>query len=592
MKSTVEAKDEGRRMKDEARHSSFDVLAVRRDFPILSTTMNGKPLVYLDNGATTQKPRRVIDRIVRYYETENSNIHRGVYSLSQRATEAHDAARVKVARFINAPDVKEVLFVRGTTEGINLVASSWARPFLKAGDEIVVTAMEHHSDIVPWQFICEAKGARLRVIPIDDNGELRMDEFARILAGGRVKLVAVTHLSNALGTINDVKKITEMSHAAGAKVLVDGAQWVAHYPTDVQAIGCDFYTFSGHKLYGPTGIGVLWGRREILEAMPPFHGGGDMIETVTWEKTTYAPLPNKFEAGTPDICGAIGLGAAIDYVESIGFDAMIPYEHDLLEYATQQMQQVGGLRIVGTAKKKGSVLSFVIDNPPIAALDIGTKLDAEGIAVRTGHHCGMPLMQRLGIPATTRATLAMYNTREDIDALVTALKKIVASKPAPAAALAHASELTFPAAAGASPQAVADELAEVFEFLDDKSAKNEQVLDYAKSLPHTFEQLKHLTQRVPGCMSQVYIIGRKSAGTDDRFEFVADADAEIVRGEIAILQKLYSGQRAKDVLSFDIEAFFNRIGLEHFLTAQRRNGLASMIKRIRSDSSAIIGLKL
>jgi cysteine desulfurase/selenocysteine lyase len=513
-----------------------------------------------------------------------------VYELSQRATEAYDAVRKKVARFINAREDCEIVFVRGTTEGINLVASSWARPFLNAGDEIVVSAMEHHSDIVPWQFVAEAKGARLRVIPINDAGELRMDEYEKILASGKVKLVAVTHLSNALGTINDVKAITRLAHSAGAKVIIDGAQWVAHYPTDVQDIGCDFYTFSGHKLYGPTGIGVLYGRRELLEAMPPFHGGGDMIESVTWEKTTYAPLPNKFEAGTPDIAGVVGLGAAINYVTSIGFDVLMPYEHDLLEYATQQIGAVPGLRIIGTAAQKGSVISFVMEDPPIAPLDLGLMLDAEGIAVRTGHHCGMPLMKRLGIAATTRVSLAMYNTRQEIDALVAALRKIIARqvRRAPSApASATAIDIEFPSPSGPSPQAVADEIAEVFEFLEDRNSKNEQIIDYGQQLPNYFEQLKTLTQRLAGCMAQVYMIARPTPGQPDRFEFVADADADIVRGEIAILEKIYSGQHARDVVNFDIEGFFTRIGLEHFLTAQRRTGLASMVKRIREAATAM-----
>jgi cysteine desulfurase/selenocysteine lyase len=406
-----------------------------------------------------------------------------------------------------------------------------------------------------------------------------------------VKLVAVTHLSNALGTINDVKRVTKMAHESGATVLIDGAQWVAHFPTDVQDIGCDFYAFSGHKLYGPTGIGVLWGRRELLEAMPPFHGGGDMIETVTWEKTTYAPLPNKFEAGTPDIAGVIGLGAAIDYVNSIGFASLTPYEHELLEYATRRLQELSGLRIIGTAAIKGGVISFVIDDPPLSALDVGMKLDAEGIAVRTGHHCGMPLMQRMGVPATVRASLAMYNTHQEIDALVAALRKIIDAARRQAGAgetrQSAATEIVFPPAAGPSPQAVADEIAQVFELLPDRNAKTEQVLDYGKQLPHYFDILKNLTQRIPGCMSQVYMISRRVPGTDDRFEFVADADADIVRGEIAILQKIYCGQRARDVVEFDIERFFNRIGLEHFLTAQRRTGLASMVRRIRADAAAI-----
>jgi cysteine desulfurase/selenocysteine lyase len=386
-----------------------------------------------------------------------------------------------------------------------------------------------------------------------------------------------------------------MAHEAGAKVLIDGAQWVAHFPTDVQDIDCDFYAFSGHKLYGPTGIGVLYGKRDLLEAMPPFHGGGDMIETVTWEKTTYAPLPNKFEAGTPDIAGVVGLGAAIDYLTSIGFEVLVPYEHELLEYATREIGKLPGLRIIGTAKSKGSVLSFVMEDPPVAPLDLGMMLDAEGIAVRTGHHCGMPLMKRLGISATTRASFAMYNTREEVDALVSALRKIISKqtsrerKSAAARPASAGPELVFPEASGPSPQAVADELADVFAFLDDRNAKNEQVLDYGRGLPKYFDVLKTLTQRIPGCMSQVYVIARRVPGSDDerRFEFIADADADIVRGEIAILQKLYSGQRARDVLDFDIEGFFNRIGLEHFLTAQRRTGLASMVKRIRADAAAI-----
>lgn len=567
--------------------ASLDLPAIRAQFPILSTTVHGKPLVYLDNGATTQKPRAVIDRIVRYYETENANIHRGVYALSQTATEAYEQARQKVAQFLHARDAREIIFVRGVTEGINLVAASYARQVVGGGDVIVVSAMEHHSDIVPWQFVVESKGAALRVIPMDDSGALRLDEFEKILRAGRVKLVAVTHLSNAMGTINDVRRITRMAHAAGAKVLVDGAQWVAHYPTDVQEIDCDFYVFSGHKLYGPTGIGVLYGRQELLESMPPFHGGGDMIETVTFEKSTYAPLPNKFEAGTPDIAGVIGLGAAIDFVTSIGFDALISHEHRLLEHTTKKLSEVPGLRIIGTAQPKGSVISFVMENPSISPLDLGMALDAEGIAVRTGHHCGMPLMQRLGIAATTRASFAMYNTIEEVDALAAALHKIVAVRRADKPSSAG-QELIFPQAAGASPGAIADELAEIFDILGDTATKNQQVLDYARDLPGYFDILQKLTPRIPGCMSQVYMLCRRVPETRDRFEFIADADAHIVRGEIVILQKLYSGQRARDVLDFDIESFFHRIGLEHFLTAQRRTGLASMVRRIRADAEAIL----
>ncbi|HZK80732.1 MAG TPA: cysteine desulfurase, partial [Humisphaera sp.] len=338
---------------------SFNLQKIRADFPILHTTAHGKPLVYLDNAATTQKPRTVIDRLVRYYETENANIHRGVYELSQKATNAYEEARHTVAKFINAADDKEILFTRGTTEAINLVANSFGRAFIKAGDEIIVSAIEHHSNIVPWQIVADAVGAKLRVIPMNDDGELLLDEYAKLLSP-RAKLVAVNHVSNALGTINDVDRIVNLAHAVGAKVLIDGAQWVAHHPTDVQQIGCDFYCFSGHKLYGPTGIGALWGRRELLEQMPPWQGGGDMIESVTFEKTKYAGLPNKFEAGTPDISGAVGLAAAIDYVLSIGFANFVPHEEQLLKHATEKLAAIPGLRIVGSARNKAGVISFVI----------------------------------------------------------------------------------------------------------------------------------------------------------------------------------------------------------------------------------------
>ncbi len=588
MKSTVEsARAEGRGQRAEARIAPFDVLKVRRDFPILQD----KKLVYLDNAATSQKPRAVIDALQRYYESQNANIHRGVYQLSQTATHQYEQARKKVARFINAYNDTEIIFTRGATEAVNLVAHSYGRAFLKAGDEIVISSLEHHSNIVPWQIVCEMTGAKLRVIPIDDAGELLMDEYAKML-GPKTRLVAVTHLSNALGTINDVAKITELAHAVGAKVLIDGAQWVAHHPTDVRAIGCDFYAFSGHKLYGPTGIGVLWGRRELLEKMPPYQGGGDMIESVTFEKTTYAPLPNKFEAGTPHIAGAVGLGAAIDYISSIGLEAMAQHEAELLAYATDQLSRINGLRIVGTARDKASVVSFVIEDPPISTMDVGMRLDTAGIAVRTGHHCCQPVMDRLGIGSTARASLAFYNTREDVDALVVALRKIVEAErssaaAAPAGAASVRLDLEFPAASTPSPQAAADQLASDFEFLEDRETRNQYVLDLGEKLPNYFDLLKNLSQRIPGCMSQVYLISRRAPGTADRFEFIADADAHIVRGEIAILQKLYSGQRASDVLNFDIEAFFNRIGLEQFLSSQRRNGLAGMVKRIRSDASAM-----
>jgi cysteine desulfurase / selenocysteine lyase len=576
--------------------TKFDPHKVRADFPILHTKVHGRPLVYLDNGATTQKPRQVIDAISRYYETTNANIHRGVYQLSQDATTAYEQAREKVARFINAPESPEVIFTRGTTEGINLVAACWGRTFLKAGDEVVVSNLEHHSNIVPSQIACDATGAKLRVIPINDAGELDLGEYEAMLKGHRVKFVSVVHLSNSLGTINDVKAIARLAHQHGALVLVDGAQWVAHYPTDVQDLGVDFYAFSGHKLYGPTGIGVLWGRRELLEKMPPYQGGGDMIETVTFAKTTYAQLPNKFEAGTPDIAGAVGLGAAIDYLAALDF-AFVDHEHALLEYATAELNKIPGVRIIGTAEQKGSVISFVVEEPPISVLDLGTRLDREGVAVRTGHHCCMPVMERMKVPATTRASLAMYNTREDVDALVAALRKIVAtaaSKPAvsqaaaatPAPAMA-AGGLPFAPASAASPDEAADELAETFEFLGDRDARNEYVLDLAKKLPNAFDELKVLTPRVPGCMSEVYLVGRRAPGTSDVLEFAADANADIVRGLIAVLQKLFSGQKGSAVAEFDVARFFSRIGLEQFITSQRRNGLDGMVRRIKALAKEI-----
>ncbi|MCC7264139.1 MAG: cysteine desulfurase [Candidatus Latescibacteria bacterium] len=399
----------------------MDVERLRRDFPILSQRVRNKPLVYLDNGATTQKPQSVIDALVGYYTTENANIHRGVHYLSQQATFAYERTRGRIRRFLNAADNSEIVFVRGTTEGINLVAQSFARPRLHEGDEIIVSQMEHHSNIVPWQMVCAERGARLRVIPVDDAGELILEEYEKLL-NPRTKLVAVAHASNVLGTINPVARITALAHQHGVPVLVDGAQGIPHLPADVRELGCDFYVFSGHKIFGPTGIGVLYGRRELLESMPPYQGGGSMIVKVSFEGTTYAELPNRFEAGTPHIAGAIGLEAAIDYLNEAGQERLAAYETELLGYATQALSQVKGLRVFGTARDKVGVLSFAMESAH--PHDIGTVLDSEGIAIRAGHHCAQPLMQRYGVPAMARASLAFYNTREEIDALVDALLKV------------------------------------------------------------------------------------------------------------------------------------------------------------------------
>jgi len=401
--------------------SAFDVQKVRRDFPILNQRVHGRPLVYLDNAATTQKPQVVIDAMVRSYTEDNANIHRGVHLLSERATRAYEEAREKVQRFLNAPNSREIIFVRGTTEAINLVAQTFGRANVASGDEVLVTEMEHHSNIVPWQLLCEEKGAHLKVLPITDEGELRIDLLDGLLTD-HTKIVAVVHVSNSLGTINPITAIVERAHARGIPVLVDGAQAVAHMPVDVHALGADFYALSGHKLFGPTGIGVLWGRLSLLEAMPPYQGGGDMISAVTFKKTTYNVVPNKFEAGTPNIAGSIGLGAAIDYVKSLDFNAMQAYEDELLAYGTKALTSVPGVRMIGTAARKASILSFVMED--VHPHDIGTILDQEGVAIRTGHHCTQPLMDRLGVPATARASLALYNTKEEIDALVGALAKV------------------------------------------------------------------------------------------------------------------------------------------------------------------------
>ena len=394
---------------------ALDVSKIRADFPILKQKVHGKPLVYLDNGATSQKPQIVIDALNRYYSTENSNIHRGVHFLSERATAAYEVARQKIKSFVNARSEQEIIFVRGTTEAINLVAQSYGRTFLKKGDEIIVSAMEHHSNIVPWQMLCEQIGARLRVIPINHDGELVLDEYRRLL-GEKTKLVSVTHVSNALGTIVPVKDIVRLAHERNVPVLLDGAQAVPHLKVDVQELACDFYAFSGHKLFGPTGVGVLYGRSELLDAMPPYQGGGDMISLVTFEKTHYNVLPYKFEAGTPHIAGGIGLGAAIDYLAGLDWERVAAHEHALLAYATSALSSIEGLRIIGSAREKVGVISFVFDH--VHAHDVGTILDQEGVAVRAGHHCAMPVMQRFGVPATTRASFALYNTREEIDVLV------------------------------------------------------------------------------------------------------------------------------------------------------------------------------
>src|ERR1700722_4462659 len=401
--------------------AGFDAEKARRDFPILRQKVRGKPLVYLDNAATSQKPQVVINAITRYYERDNANIHRGVHFLSEHATEEYESARVAIQHFLNAAHSSEIIFVRGATEAINLVAQTYGRTHVGSGDEVLITGLEHHSNIVPWQILCEEKGAKLRVAPINDSGELLLEEYAALL-GPKTKLVAATHVSNALGSINPIRRMIELAHDRNIPVLIDGAQAVPHMKVDVQALDCDFYAFSGHKVYGPTGIGILYGKSALLEAMPPYQGGGDMISSVTFEKTIYNKVPHKFEAGTPDMSGAVGLRAAIEYLNRLGMDNVAAYEHELLAYATEVVSAIPGVRLIGTAKQKAGVLSFVIEG--IHPHDIGTILDQEGIAIRTGHHCAQPVMARFCVDATARASFGLYNTKEEIDALVLGIQKV------------------------------------------------------------------------------------------------------------------------------------------------------------------------
>jgi cysteine desulfurase/selenocysteine lyase len=565
---------------------ALDGWRIREDFPILGTRIHGKPLVYLDNAATTQKPQTVLDRLNQFYTSENANIHRAVHLLAERATEAYDAARVKVQKFLGANCLREIIFTKGCTEAINLVAHSYGRKRVEAGDEVLVTWMEHHSNIVPWQLLCQEKGAHLRVVPINDAGELRLEELDRLLTP-RVKILAICHVSNSLGTINPVKEIIALAHRHGIPVLVDGAQSAPHLKVDVLDLDCDFYAFSGHKVYGPTGIGALYGKPEHLELMPPYQGGGDMIRSVSFEKTTWNELPYKFEAGTPNIAGAIGLGAALDYLEAVGRAAIAAHEHDLLQYATLRLGDIAGVRIVGTAAHKAAVISFVVDDPPLSALDVGTQLDLEGIAVRTGHHCCQPVMDRFHIPGTIRASFALYNTAEEVDTLATVLEKIVSSgRPRPVTVPSR-SEVVYPAAAAESPAAAAEELVEAFDLFDDWSDRYRYLIEMGTHLPALPSVFKTDANRVHGCQSTVFMQARVRPGTADVVEFLADSDADIVRGLLAVLQRVYSGQKARDVLALDVQAFFARLGLDQHLTMGRRNGLGEMVKRIRGFAASI-----
>jgi cysteine desulfurase/selenocysteine lyase len=574
---------------------AFDVRRVREEFPILAQRIHGKPLVYFDNAATAQKPRAVLDALERYYTQDNANVHRGVHLLSERATREYEEARAKVQRFLNAGEEREILFTRGTTEAVNLVAQTFGRKHVGFGDEIIISHMEHHSNIVPWQMLCQEKGAVLRVVPINDRGEFQFDEYEKLL-GPRTRLVAVVHVSNALGTINPVREVIALARRRGVPVLLDGAQAAPHLPVDVRDLDVDFYALSGHKVYGPTGIGVLYGKAAILEALPPWQGGGDMISSVTFEKTTYNTLPYKFEAGTPNIAGAVGLGAALEYLAGLGPEAVAAHEDELLEHATKRLREIPGVRLIGTAEHKTGVLSFAVEDPPIFALDLGTKLDLEGIAVRTGHHCCQPLMDRFGIPGTARASFAVYNTLDEVEAFAGALRRIVDeaashAKKTVSLAMVPRTEPAYPDAAADSPEAAAEELTDVFDFLDDWTERYQYIIELGRKIPPLPEEFKTEPNRVHGCQSTVHLSARKRPGTGDVLEFLADSDADLVRGLIALLERVYSGQKASAVLKFDVEGFFKRLGLDQHLSMGRRNGLAGMVQRIRGHAAKLAGVR-
>jgi cysteine desulfurase/selenocysteine lyase len=567
--------------------ATFDAERVRQDFPILAEQVHGRPLVYMDNAATTQKPATVIDTLDRYYRQQNANVHRGLHALSEKATTAYEEARRSIAAFLHAQDERSIIFTRGCTEAINLVASSWGRQHLKPGDQVLITHMEHHSNIVPWQIICEQTGAKLKVAPVTDRGELDLDEMLNRITE-KTKFVSVVHVSNALGTINPAKQIIDAAHAVGAKVLLDGAQAVAHMRVDVTELDCDFYTISGHKMFGPTGIGALYGKFDLLASMPPYQGGGEMIESVRFEKTDFAAPPARFEAGTPHIAGAIGFGAAARYLQSIDRAGAEAHEHELLAHGTRRLSAIEGLTLIGTAEDKAAVLSFTIDG--MHPYDLSPLLDHRGIAVRTGHHCTQPLMERFGVSATVRASLGMYNTIDEVDALADSLEEILAehrrasttTEPRVAAGdgASEGDEPPFPKPHADSPDTAAKELIDDFEFLPDWEQRYGYIIELGEKLPAMPEHLKTEENRVHGCQSTVHMIARHRPGTADAIDLLADSDSSLVRGLIAVLERLYSGQSAADIRTFDIQGLLKQLGLEQHLTMGRRNGLHSMVQRI------------
>ncbi len=576
------------------RHSGdrLDIARVRRSFPALEQLVHGKNLVYLDNAATTQKPRRVLEALTRYYETSNANVHRGVHDLGDRATARFERARARAGAFLNARQHREIVFVRGTTEAINLVAQTFGRCRVGPGDEVAVSCMEHHANIVPWQMLCNEKGASLRVIPITDAGELCVEAYEATLTE-RTKLVALAHVSNALGTVNRVKTLIEIAHRRDIPVLVDGAQAVAHLEVDVQDLDCDFYAFSGHKVYGPMGIGVLYGKIQHLEEMPPWQCGGDMVKTVSFEGTSFNEAPAKFEAGTPDVAGAVGLAVALDEIESIGRSAIAHHEACLLDHALGRLGAIRGIRLIGTPARRAGVISFVVEDQPLTAMDIGIRLNLEGVAVRTGHHCCQPLMERLGVPGTIRASVGVYTTLAEIDHLADALGAIVAtarSRPSQRESLeiADLAAAGYPPATAVSVGAAASALLEELDALEDWPERYEYLIELGRKLPAMPPELMTAAHRVRGCQSTVFLAPRARPGCTDRVEFLAESDSEIVRGLLALLQRLFSGQRAVEILGFDLGGFLARTGLESHLTTGRRNGLAEMIRRLHAFAARTI----
>ena len=553
---------------------------IRADFPTLRQEVYGHPLVYLDSAASSLKPQCVIDCLANYYTNEHSNVHRGVHYLSQRATERYEASRQRLAKFIGAPSERSIVFTRGTTEAINLVASTFGRKHIRRGDEILTTVMEHHSNLVPWQLLAQEREARLRVWDVLPDGTLDMDAFVDQM-NDRTRLITLGHVSNSLGTLNPVEQIIKEAHTRGIAVLVDGAQGLPHLPLNMEALNCDFYCASSHKAYGPTGIGFLYGRQAILEELPPWHGGGDMIEEVHRTSSTWADVPHKFEAGTPNIAGVIGMAAAIDYIDNIGIEYLRRKEKTLLQYAHSQVNTVPGLRIVGTSPEKVGVLSFLLEGKH--PYDVGYALDQTGIAVRTGHHCTMPLMEHLGIPGTVRASLGAYNTKQDIDLLVNRLKEIVVgprTHTGPTTTGAHTRTNGNPPNEE-TIQSRKTAILEDLELFDDADGRREYLIELGEDLPAMRASLKTEANRIHGCLAMVWL---HSTVRNGRIYFEADSDALITRGMIALLIRLMGGQLPRSILETDLIALINDVGLPSLITARRKNGLNRMVARIQREA--------